>query len=188
VQVASQLHSLLRGFAPDGQVEKTSYDDFYMDITAACCNSISSSIVYSSSGNGSSTRRVTAGGHLQAAVGAAADAGADHCEGLQDASRVFVVSMPTGATPDQQQQQQSAATLIHTQQQQQQIAALPCNWHLLEPELQRGVKFALQLRAAVKASIGLTVSCGVAPGKLLARLVTPLNKPDAVTGGRSGWL
>jgi nucleotidyltransferase/DNA polymerase involved in DNA repair len=60
---------------------------------------------------------------------------------------------------------------------------LPADWHLLEPELQRGVVLALQLRAAVKASLGLTVSCGVAPGKLLARLVTPLHKPDAVTGG-----
>ncbi|GIL97525.1 hypothetical protein Vretimale_3171, partial [Volvox reticuliferus] len=35
-RVAEQLHASLRRFAPDGQVEKTSYDDFYLDVTAAC--------------------------------------------------------------------------------------------------------------------------------------------------------
>jgi hypothetical protein len=101
-----------------------------------------------------------------------------------DASRVFVVTMPA-ATALQQQSQQSHALSISTPQQQQQVQVQPAHWHMLKPELQRGVVLALQLRAAVKVSLGLTVSCGVAPGKLLARLVTPLHKPDAVTGARS---
>lgn len=35
-QVARQVHGLLRDFAPDGCVEKASYDDFYLDVTASC--------------------------------------------------------------------------------------------------------------------------------------------------------
>jgi DNA polymerase iota len=166
-QVASQLHSLLRGFAPDGQVEKTSYDDFYIDATAACCNS---EVDNSSSSGGSG-----AGAQLQAWDGAGWGQ-------VWDCSRVLVVTMPNGNVPEQQQQQAAVCMQSSQQQQQQQ----PSNWHLLEPELQRGVELALQLRAAVKASLGLTVSCGVAPGKLLARLVTPVHKPNAVTGG-CGW-
>jgi nucleotidyltransferase/DNA polymerase involved in DNA repair len=181
LQVASQLHSLLRSFAPDGQVEKTSYDDFYIDVTAACCSSRSRSNGSGMAGSVGSPEHAThppqacKDGFASAALGSGVDA-----------SHVFVVTKPVATTPQQQQQQQqqqqsAADSKDFVQQQQQQV--LPAGWHLLEPELQRGVAAALQLRAAVKASLGLTVSCGVAPGKLLARLVTPLHKPDAVTGG-----
>jgi nucleotidyltransferase/DNA polymerase involved in DNA repair len=179
-QVASQLHSLLRSFAPDGQVEKTSYDDFYIDVTAACCSNSSCSNGSGCSSNMSGSGSMASTQRLQLPKSAAAFV--ELGPGM-DTSRVFVVTMPA-ATAIQQQSQQphalSSSTLQQQQQQQQQV--LPANWHLLDPELQRGVVLALQLRAAVKASLGLTVSCGVAPGKLLARLVTPLHKPDAVTG------
>ena len=40
---------------------------------------------------------------------------------------------------------------------------------------------ALALRQALKDELGLTVSCGVARNRLLARLVGPLHKPDCAT-------
>ena len=40
---------------------------------------------------------------------------------------------------------------------------------------------AIRLKAAVKEQLGLTLSCGVGPTKLLARLTGPLNKPDGLT-------
>jgi len=52
---------------------------------------------------------------------------------------------------------------------------------VVEGPLRRGVGIALQVRADLQQHLGITVSCGVAPGKLLARLVGPLNKPDSVT-------
>ena len=38
-----------------------------------------------------------------------------------------------------------------------------------------------RLKQAVKNKLGLTLSCGIGPSKLLARLVGPLNKPDGLT-------
>lgn len=40
---------------------------------------------------------------------------------------------------------------------------------------------AAKLKAAVQSQLGLTLSCGLGPSKLLARLVGPLNKPDGLT-------
>lgn len=36
VQVAEAVHEVVRRFSPSGQAEKTSYDDFYIDVTAEC--------------------------------------------------------------------------------------------------------------------------------------------------------
>ena len=43
------------------------------------------------------------------------------------------------------------------------------------------LQVALALRQALKDELGLTVSCGVARSRLLARLVGPLHKPDCAT-------
>ena len=43
------------------------------------------------------------------------------------------------------------------------------------------LQVALALRQALKDELGLTVSCGVARNRLLARLVGPLHKPDCAT-------
>ncbi|GFR42033.1 hypothetical protein Agub_g2850, partial [Astrephomene gubernaculifera] len=51
----------------------------------------------------------------------------------------------------------------------------------VEPALKRGVAVAQRLRRALKDELSLTVSVGVAPTKLAARLAGPANKPDAIT-------
>ena len=61
-------------------------------------------------------------------------------------------------------------------------SSLPADWGLVEGPLKTGVAVAQVLREAVARSMkGMTVSCGVAAGKLLARLVGPCHKPNAVT-------
>lgn len=40
---------------------------------------------------------------------------------------------------------------------------------------------AQHLKREVKAKLGLSLSCGLGPTKLLARVVGPLNKPDGFT-------
>lgn len=67
-----------------------------------------------------------------------------------------------------------AGSLPADQQQQQQ------QWRLLAPDLQRGVQLAAALRRDVQQRLGLTISCGVARSKLLARLASPCGKPDGL--------
>lgn len=128
------------------QVEKASYDDYYLDVTAAC---------------GEQQQR-----QQQMAVTADMLSAANISP-----ERIHIVTMA-----QQQQQEQQAASSSALQQQQ-----LPANWHQLEPHLQQGLVIALNLKAAVYKTLGLTVSCGVASGKLLARLVGPLHKPNSIT-------
>ena len=60
-------------------------------------------------------------------------------------------------------------------------------WGRLPPDLQRGVQVAAALRAAVAAELGgMTVSCGVARSKLVARQAGPAGKPDGLVGGWEG--
>ncbi|GLI59531.1 hypothetical protein VaNZ11_001423, partial [Volvox africanus] len=54
-------------------------------------------------------------------------------------------------------------------------------WEVVEPWLRRGVGIAQQLRAALKEELSLTVSVGVGPTKLSARLAGPSHKPDGIT-------
>lgn len=42
------------------------------------------------------------------------------------------------------------------------------------------MQVALGIRDALRSRLGLTVSVGVAPGRICARLVGPLHKPDCV--------
>lgn len=56
-----------------------------------------------------------------------------------------------------------------------------CHWPAVHPALRQGVALACGIRQRLAAELGFTVSVGVAPNKLLARLVGPLNKPDCVT-------
>jgi hypothetical protein len=53
-------------------------------------------------------------------------------------------------------------------------------WAQLAPDLRAGVSLAAELRAALHARLGLTISCGVARSKLAARLASPLGKPDGL--------
>lgn len=58
--------------------------------------------------------------------------------------------------------------------------AAPEQWAQLPPDLQRGVQLAAALRTALQQRLGLTLSCGVARSKLLARLASPCGKPDGL--------
>ena len=53
-------------------------------------------------------------------------------------------------------------------------------WERLPADLRRGVHLAAALRSAVKQRLCLTLSCGVARSKLLARLASPCSKPDGL--------
>ena len=53
-------------------------------------------------------------------------------------------------------------------------------WEGLAPDLQQGVLLVAAVRAALKQQLGITVSCGVARNKLLARLASPTGKPDGL--------
>jgi nucleotidyltransferase/DNA polymerase involved in DNA repair len=63
------------------------------------------------------------------------------------------------------------------------VAGEGAGWREVEAPLRRGVRLALAAAAALQREVGLTASCGVAGGKLLARLVGPLNKPACTTCG-----
>ena len=43
------------------------------------------------------------------------------------------------------------------------------------------LQIAARLREILRSKLGVTLSCGVASTKLLARLVSPLHKPDGLT-------
>ena len=53
-------------------------------------------------------------------------------------------------------------------------------WARLAPDLAAGVAVAMQIRAHVRATLGLVVTCAVARNKLLARLASPRAKPDGL--------
>lgn len=67
------------------------------------------------------------------------------------------------------------------------IPALPSTVHIigdgpLAVDLQRGGGIACEVRKALAAELRVTGSCGVARSKLVARLASPVNKPDGLTG------
>jgi len=93
--------------------------------------------------------------------------------------------LPLAPTPagGEQQQQQSAAAHPPQQQQEQhhhKQRLLQQQWQQLPLDLQRGAWLASELRRAAQERLGLTLSCGVARNKLLARLASPLGKPDGL--------
>ncbi|GLC37395.1 hypothetical protein PLESTM_000579000 [Pleodorina starrii] len=286
-RVAEQVHALLRRFAPDGQVEKTSYDDFYLDVTAACCGE-AELVRAGTAGEGAQAdaspgppdRRPATAGATAAGAGAGAvvgpavpsagrrqqqqqqqermglglvpDAeedsepglygedpeeyypdggfadsdlglglhpdrdwevdptdpkGADVCatraattwtalrEGAelrqgqpprQQLGQLLQPGQPLdregAGSPGQQQQQQE-----EEEEEEEEVApprvhvAGGGRWREVEPWLRQGVEVAQRLRAALKESLSMTASVGVAPTKLSARLAGPSNKPDAIT-------
>ena len=48
------------------------------------------------------------------------------------------------------------------------------------PTLSLHLQVAAQIRETVRKVVGLSVSCGVAPTKLLARMISPLHKPEGL--------
>ena len=54
-------------------------------------------------------------------------------------------------------------------------------WNYLAPELQRGAAIGDAIRRAIDHELGISVTVGVSRNKLLARLVSPIHKPDAMT-------
>lgn len=53
-------------------------------------------------------------------------------------------------------------------------------WNTLSPAMWAGTQIALDIRQSLHASLGFTVSVGVACGRVGARLAGPLYKPDCV--------
>ena len=53
-------------------------------------------------------------------------------------------------------------------------------------DLDAAVAFAQRVRARVRAEVGLTVSAGVASGKMVAKIASDLDKPDGLTVVRPG--
>lgn len=191
-QVASQLHTLLARFAPGGVVEKASYDDFYIDITAWCCGGAAAG-----SQPGQTTGQTAAAGGAPAwlectmqqwaagGVGSTSSSGAPTHGEAPGLDRVFVQLAGAAAAAQVTPGDGSDSSDVHAGPSSGASTGVdvkvPDGWDLVEPALQRGTAVAQQLRHVVKQQMGLTVSCGIAPGKLLARLVGPQNKPDAVT-------
>ncbi|KAL4854768.1 DNA polymerase iota [Chlorella vulgaris] len=163
LQVAQQLHDLLRTHAPNGQVEKTSYDDFYIDITSCCSLGLGGSAVAPSLERGACQAA-----QQQQQLQPDQDAAATHRQQAAGAPPPRWLLLPVSPLPA------GAGSLPADQQQQQQ------QWSLLAPELQRGVQLAAALRRDVQQRLGLTISCGVARSKLLARLASPCGKPDGL--------
>jgi len=152
-------------------------DDFYLDASAACASDT-------------------------AAAGAAAFALTNGQQGLPS-GLLFLPSDPS-ATPAGQQAQQAQQAQQQAQQQQQQAqqrqsAPPPANpqqqaeqaqqqqaqqaqrqWGQLAADLRCGTHLAAAVRAAAKQQLGITLSCGVARNKLLARLASPCGKPDGL--------
>lgn len=123
-------------------VEKTSYDDFYLDVTPLVADG-------------------GAGGH-----------GCDE-EGDEDGD----ANAPVGAD--------STTELAKVRAWPTTVAAngagLARDWALLvAPELRRGVDLAVGMRRALALNVGLTTSVGVGRSKLVARMLSPLAKPDGV--------
>ncbi len=108
-------------------MEKTSYDDFYIDITAACQLPSTGAPAY-----------VVWGEQAPPSLGLASAAGAVQAGGEA--------------------------------------------WRELAGDLKRGVALAQSMQSALQQELGFTLSCGVARNKLLARLATPLGKPNGLTG------
>lgn len=126
------------------QVEKTSYDDYYLDATAACC------------APGPLGQGLPEHGQQQLGTGPSSP----------PACLTFAYAPGSAAAARQQPQDDAGA-----------------RWAALAPDLQRGAQLAAALRAAVTAELeGVTVSCGVARSKLVARQAGPANKPDGLTG------
>ena len=48
------------------------------------------------------------------------------------------------------------------------------------------MQIAVQLRQTLRDRLGITLSCGVASTKLLARLASPLHKPNGLTALHPG--
>ena len=128
--MAQQIQDLLRSFSSSasGGVEKTSYDDFYIDVTAAC--------------------------QLLPSTGAPAD-------------------VVCGEEPPPSLGLASAAGAVRAGGE---------AWRELAGDLKRGVTLAQSMQSALQQELGFTLSCGVARNKLLARLATPLGKPNGLTG------
>ncbi|GLC60262.1 hypothetical protein PLESTB_001592000 [Pleodorina starrii] len=97
-RVAEQVHALLRRFAPDGQVEKTSYDDFYLDVTAACCGE-AELVRAGTAGEGARADASPGPPDRRPATAGAAAAGAG-------AGAVVGPAVPSAGRRQQQQQQQ----------------------------------------------------------------------------------
>lgn len=135
-------------------------DDFYLDISSACTSD-------------SSLSRCTSSGGGAAAV-LSAQQGPP--EGL-----LFLPADPSPVKAEQQQQQQQPGgpPLVEPQQAPQAQQAQR-QWALLPPDLRRGVQLGAAVRAALKQQLGITLSCGVARNKLLARLASPCGKPDGL--------
>ena len=51
-------------------------------------------------------------------------------------------------------------------------------WSDLAPDLQRGAELAIALRRELKAALGFPASVGVGRSKIVARMLSPLAKPD----------
>ncbi|GAB4815205.1 hypothetical protein N2152v2_002251, partial [Parachlorella kessleri] len=169
-QVAMQIQAVLQRFAAGGEVEKTSYDDFYLecDLSSTCCQELPDG-----SGAPTGLSYVYASSHSSDT--------SSPC-GQPPSSTLLL-----GDSPARQQGRQSggggdAARPHNPMQEQQRYEPQQERWVGLHPELRRGVQVAAALRAAVAAELGgMTLSCGVARSKLVARLAGPLAKPDGLT-------
>lgn len=166
-----QNHHIPHGtcrFAPDGQVEKSSYDDFYLDVTAACYPSAAGAAAGSPGGSGSSPGRggegggggragpAVAAGAAEAAARAWDDAGVAEADG--DVGGSWGCGEHAGAGSMADDDEGGLAGRLHGE------APPPPpprvhvagggQWQDLEPPLRAGVDVAMQLRAALKGEVG----------------------------------
>jgi nucleotidyltransferase/DNA polymerase involved in DNA repair len=135
-------------------------DDFYIDITSCCSLGSGGSAVAPSLKQGACQAQ------QQQQLQPDQDAAATHRQQAAGAPPARWLLLPVSPLP-------AGAGPADKQQQQQQ-------WSLLAPGLQRGVQLAAALRRDVQQRLGLTISCGVARSKLLARLASPCGKPDGL--------